>query len=182
MHNQAKEMTYDCNICFVDVDGVLTSCDAEGASYVKIVREYPTMGPDQYTYTERCIKLLEDFCHENNCKIVISSNWRRFALDDSADGSWSHGKIFFKNPLLKIYERLGDLVVGTLPKDRHINKSQALKLWFELGNKINGKFVIFDDDVSEGFSLTQYCTNFVLTDFEVGLSQQDIEKAKEIIK
>lgn len=45
---------------------------------------------------------------------------------------------------------LGSLFYDELPKDRHINKSQALELWFEM-NDFNGEYVIFDDDEREGF-------------------------------
>ena len=115
---------------------------------------------------------------------MITSNWRRF--DD--DGRWSYctfdGIHAFKNQLPKLRKLLGKRYAGTLPKDKHINKSKALILWFEQHPEFDGKFVIFDDDKREGFeSTTDYNINknFILTDPEWGLTNDDIEKAVEIL-
>lgn len=78
---------------------------------------------------------------------------------------------------------LGDMYDGTLPKDHHITKSQALVLWFEENPNFNGKFIIFDDDLREGFQDTyEYGIkdNFILTDMYIGLTDEDCEKAKKI--
>ena len=76
------------------------------------------------------------------------------------------------------------MYAGTLPLDKHINKSQALVLWFKQNPEFDGKFVIFDDDKCEGFeSTTDYNINknFILTDPEWGLTNDDVEKAVEIL-
>ena len=79
---------------------------------------------------------------------------------------------------------LGKRYAGTLPKDRHINKSQALILWFEQHPEFDGEFVILDDDKREGFQNTfEYDINnhFILTNPEWGLTNSDVEKAVEIL-
>lgn len=48
----------------------------------------------------------------------------------------------------------------------------------------NTKFVVFDDDVREGFQDTDVHNikdHFILTDMKVGLTDNDIERAKEIL-
>lgn len=79
---------------------------------------------------------------------------------------------------------LGKRYAGTLPKDRHINKSQALILWFKQHPEFDGQFVILDDDKNEGFQDTvehNINKHFILTDPEWGLINDDIEKAVEIL-
>ncbi len=131
-----------------------------------------------------CLDRLEEICIRTKAVVVITSNWRRF--DD--DGRWSYctfdGIHAFKNQLPKLRKLLGKRYAGTLPKDAHINKSKALILWFEQHPEFDGKFVIFDDDKREGFeSTTDYNINknFILTDPEWGLTNDDIEKAVEIL-
>ena len=66
------------------------------------------------------------------------------------------------NPLPKFKVQLKDYIIGMLPKDRHINKAEALVLWFEENNlaKDDLDYVIFDDDLSEGFAtMTDYDIN-----------------------
>ena len=163
-------------ICFVDFDGVLTSQHEIPGSYVNFLSEYGI--------SPSCFDRLEEICIRTNAIVVVSSNWRRF--DD--DGRWSHctfdGIHAFKNQLPKLKEMLGKRYAGTLPKDRHINKSQALILWFKQHPEFDGQFVILDDDKSEGFQDTiEYGINkhFILTDPEWGLTNDDIEKAVEIL-
>lgn len=163
-------------ICFVDFDGVLTSQHETPGSYVNWQSEYGI--------SLSCFDRLEEICIRTNAVVVITSNWRRF--DD--DGKWSYctfdGVHAFKNPLPKLKKILGKRYAGTLPKDKHINKSKALILWFEQHPEFDGKFVIFDDDKREGFeSTTDYNINknFILTDPEWGLTNDDIEKAVEIL-
>lgn len=45
---------------------------------------------------------------------------------------------------------LGSLVFDELPKTRHITKSEALQTWLDM-HDFNGEYVIFDDDLEEGF-------------------------------
>ena len=60
----------------------------------------------------------------------------------------------------------------------------AAVLWFEEhGNEVD-KFVVFDDDLREGFQNTyEYGIrdNFILTDKEIGLTDEDCKKAKKIL-
>ena len=71
-----------------------------------------------------------------------------------------------------------------LPKDRGLRKSEALILWIE-GFKHVPNFVIFDDDLREGFQDTfdyGIYKKFILTNPQLGLTVQNINKAMEILE
>lgn len=131
-------MKYPDNLIFCDFDGVLTS-EEDGTYFNPEV--------NKYTYSIKCVRLLLKLCNETRSKIVISSNWRKFADDDC----WVNGKNKFFNPLPKLRTVLKDYIYDVLPVVRHMNKSKALTLWFDSNVEFNGNFVIFDDDLNEGF-------------------------------
>lgn len=165
-----QTLSNEIKILFLDFDGVLTSYD-EG-SYVSNPFAY---GPS-LTICKKVIKL----CDETKAKIIISSNWRRFELDDS----YSINNITIKNPLPKLYDILGKYIIGQLPPYRHTTKSEALILWFEETNYKGTHWVILDDDKREGLGTT--------SDFDIkhhyieinpiyGITDKNIEQIKKII-
>lgn len=156
-------------VIFLDFDGVLTARDTTPGSYLS------NSGED-YGMSERCYGFLTDLISASDAKVVITSNWRRY----QPDGVWSSLEFGqFKNPLPKLLDRLGDLYVGSLPKTRHVTKSQALRIWAD-ENRIDTdelNYVIFDDDRREGFQDSEFARHFVLTNSDVGLTREDCEKA-----
>lgn len=163
---------YPPNLIFLDFDGVC-NCKDDGS--------YLNYDPANYGPSAAIVSRLKAFCRIVDAKIVIASNWRKF-LDDGAYSFASDME--FKNPLPKLRELLGeDLIFDDLPHDRHISKSQALILWFE-DNDFNGGFVVFDDDLREGYQdACEYKIkeHFIHTDSEAGLTASDFKKAKEIL-
>ena len=88
------------------------------------------------------------------------------------------------NHLPKLRKMLGDLIWSELPPEHHCTKSKCMELWFEDHPEVDInklKYVIFDDDLREGFQSSRFGMHFVLTD-DVGLTDEDCEKAKEILK
>lgn len=167
-------------ILFVDFDGVVTSQTEVPGSYI-------THEADEYGASPSCLSRLKDLCDSTGSKIVISSNWRRFD-DDGPCSFWVYRKCMRTvcNPLPKFKVQLKDYIIGMLPKDRHINKAEALVLWFEENNlaKDDLDYVIFDDDLSEGFAtMTDYDINkhFVQTSNVTGLTEDDVRRAKAIL-
>lgn len=70
-----------------------------------------------------------------------------------------------------------------LSKDRGLRKSEALILWLEEFKHVPN-FVIFDDDLREGFQDTfdyGICRKFILTDPQFGLTMQDVNKAVRML-
>ena len=165
---------------FLDFDGVVTSQLETPGSYI-------THEANEYGPSPTCVVRLKRLCDETGAKVVISSNWRRF--DDFGQCSfWTHAKNnrTVANPLPYFKKLMGKYVIGSLPKCRHITKSQALILWFEENNLTQDQidYVIFDDDLAENYHLTydyDIKHHFVLTDAMTGLTDADIIKAKKIL-
>ena len=165
------------NYIFLDIDGVLTSTLETPGSYIN-------HSPAEYGISASCIERLIKLADACNAKVVISSNWRRFP----DDGVWVHSKEKqLKNPLPGLKKKLGSRYVGDLTHERHLTKSEALELWFE-DSDIDWKechFVVFDDDLREGFQDTfdyGIYKKFILTNPQLGLTSQNINKAMEILE
>lgn len=162
-------------LVFLDIDGVMTSTLETPGSYIN-------HNENEYGASPLCVKRLIDLCEKTNSKIIISSNWRKF------DSFGSHSRWFNpftgkynQNPMPKLIDQLGELYIGSLPKVRHLNKSQALKIWFDETELNVDNYVIFDDDLNEQFQESEFKNNFILTDFEIGLTDDDCEKALKIL-
>ena len=148
------------NVLFLDFDGVCNSFDC--GSYM--VHDPSSYGPDP-----KILARIREICETCNAKIVISSNWRRHP----ADAVFVYKDMDYRNPIHHIYDNLGEFVIGTLTKEGHITKSEALELWFEDNPWFNGKYAIVDDDQREGFQFNpRYRPNFWLTERRYGLTER----------
>lgn len=139
-----------------------------------------THTPEEYGLDPEIVSRVKKLCDETNSKIIIASNWRKFNID-AEYGFGIDKKV--KNPLPKVYEAFKDYIIGTLPPERHISKAFATVLWFE-DTDFKGKFVIFDDDLREEYQTTgeyNISKHFILTNREFGITEEDIEKAKQIL-
>ena len=124
-------------------------------------------------------------CTKANAFVVVSSNWRRF----EDDGEWSYrtpdgGVHKVKNQMPALKAMLGERYAGTLPVKPHVTKSKALLMWFDEHPSFNGSFVVLDDDLREGFQSTlarNVHKHFILTDYEWGLTERDVDKAMSIL-
>lgn len=162
---------YPKNLLFLDFDGVMNSFECGS---------YMTSTVDLYGVDPEILKKIRKYCEETHSKIVISSNWRRFPKD----GVWSFNNKPFKNPLPKLIDKIGDLVFGYLTKERHLNKANAIILWFENNPDFRGGYVIFDDDLNEQIQSTHdfhICDHFIHTNIEFGVTDDDLMKAKNIV-
>jgi len=171
-------MSIPKKIVFLDIDGVMTSFGDTPGSYI-------THGEAGYGISPSCFNRLKKLLEDEDAKVIISSNWRKFD-DDGPRSFWisSYGRI--QNPLPKLRAMLGDLLAGELPKVRHMVKSNVLSRWMEDNNvnETNTKFVVFDDDPDEGFQMTEdfnIKNHFIMTKLEMGLTDDDVKRAKEIL-
>ena len=172
MDLQPAKLLVRTNLVVCDIDGVLTSMEPDGGSYIN-------HEPEDYHISDTCYDRLIRICDQNKAKVLISSNWRRFPKGGYYD---FHGKgKKYYSQLDKLAERLGKkYYFGDLPHDRHLTKSQALELWFEHNPEFRKRFVIFDDDPREGFASSRYAKHYIETDVKTGISEDDIKKAKKI--
>lgn len=158
------------NYIFLDIDGCLTS-----------IKHNTYFNPDSSKYhpEQTIVDSIIKLCKSTNANVIMSSNWRKFDIN----GVWTNSYGSYKNPLYEVKQMLGKYCIGTLTNIRHITKSQALTLWFD-ENKIDGSFVIFDDDVREGFqNVYEYGIkdHFILVDNNFGITSNDIAVAKAIL-
>lgn len=160
-------MLKNFKIIFLDIDGVLNSYE-EGS--------YMTHEPKDYGFSEKCLKNLMHIIDACDAYVIISSNWRKF----DAAGKWSFRcNQMYQNPLPKLENILKNRCIGRLPPIGHLNKSQVLQYYFEQNNvnPDNCKYVIFDDDVREGFNTSIFKARYIQTNPEVGLTDNDVNKA-----
>lgn len=162
-------------IIFIDIDGVLTNVEDESS--------YLCGKPERYRISEKNMNNLMKIL-SNDLKrtgVVVASNWRRHA--DTA--LWSFEGKKYQNQLPRFREMLGNLIVGDLPHDRPLTKSEALELWFEDNewmSKRTGKYVIFDDDLREGYQEHPlFSKHFIYTNWAFGLENYDVDHALKIL-
>jgi hypothetical protein len=165
-----------CPYVILDVDGVMTDLDSDIGSYI-------THSGEKYGVSKDPLNRLMRLLSDTGAKVVISSNWRRF--DETGPGSIWRNMLYegTHNPLPKLKASLKSCWLCDLPKVRHITKSQALRMWFD-ENHLDPekcKYVIFDDDMREGFAESEFKDHFIHTDYHTGLTDEDCEKAKEIL-
>jgi hypothetical protein len=155
-HLNTDEITH--NILFLDFDGVCNSYRC--GSYV-------TSNSETYGIDKNIMPRLKEICVKGNAKIIISSNWRRYGENDFI----TTDRGIFKNPLLQLEKFIGEYIIGTLTKERHLNKSQALEIWFEDNPDFTGKYAILDDDYREQIQNNpKLKNNFWMTNAEYGLT------------
>lgn len=172
MHNPQK-MTIDnvSKIVFLDIDGCVTS--RKDGSYFN-------PDPTKYHPSKKIVEKLVRFCKVNDAMIVVSSNWRKFSID----GYWSNSYGTYKNPMQELVKMISDVYLGTLPADRHATKPTALAKWLSLTG-YDKKFVVFDDDLSEGYSqMHEYGIDeaFVHVDSMFGITDDDLNAAIKILE
>jgi len=127
------------------------------------------------------MKRLLGLVRRSGAKIVVSSNWRKFAA--AGPGSaWRHplyGEV--GNPLPKFVPRLGGAYLETLPPIRL--RKAAVTEWWLIGKPNVESFVALDDMCElEGYDrLDVFRNRYVNTDPETGLTDEDCEKAFEML-
>lgn len=162
-------------ILFLDIDGVLNSNDfyVQRQELIKAGTynvEYPLS-----EFDPKCMKLLDDFCGENDIKIVISSTWR-------------HGKSV--EELQKLFNHFGDNfeIIGKTPSLRHdaVVRGNEILWWMKQNEELIqnyycdfNNYVILDDDSD---MLLWQKDNFIKVDRFVGLTPQNIFEMKKILK
>lgn len=162
------------NILFLDIDGVLNSGDNMISLHTNnlIDKSIKTRDEFGHLFDDRCIRHLNWIIHETNCKLVISSTWRKDGLK--------------KMKKLWEYRNLPGEVVGITPShvDQYIinmygiieekaDRGFEIQQWLE-ENTWN-KYSIVDDDSD---MLNHQMGQFVKVDNKIGL---DYFAAQKII-
>lgn len=154
------------NIIFLDVDGVLVNpetCiaedDKEGYSYFDPISAH----------------LVRRLCEENNCRIVISSSWRK--LFDAESMKAILGAVC---PRLGNYmytdDRWCTVSLNGVPYDQ-FGRGKEIKQWIDKYSSQFSNFVIIDDDSD----MEPFMDNLVRTDAYQGFRLRDFIKADKIL-
>lgn len=184
MHSEGKESVMDIStvkdkagsVIFLDIDGVLTNLE-DGSSYL-------CEDPNSYRISKKNFKNLVSVLKEvPDSRVVISSNWRKF---EGKNPCWRFNGRIYESQLPKLRKMLGDLVIGDLPHDHGLSKSEAMELWFEDNgwiSKKHGKYVILDDDVTEGYHANQFFfKHLIYTSIKTGFTELGAKSAIKILK
>ena len=146
------------NIVFLDVDGVLNNIGTTDISMINCC-----CGID-----DKNLEQLKRLINETHSKIVLSSDWR---LDDDLEKFLisrlsEHGlSIYDKTPNLHKYDERGE----------------EIKTWLRKHSDISS-WIVLDDMVFRDFSKYEITDRLVLTNEECGLTENDVEKAIDIIR
>ncbi len=171
-------------IVFLDIDGVLNSEEWADKCFNKLVSDDifdSDVDPDTIN---RLIKFLDD----TNAKIVLSSSWRSLNVQSTI--------LEFSTFNHKLLKKLIPYIIGVTPRFYEYRKrGNEIKYWMDmLSNDYNTlvkrgyilenvelsknyKYVIVDDDsdMLEG-------QNFVQTDFQTGLTDEDVNNMKAFLE
>lgn len=153
-------------ICFLDIDNVIT-----------ISKSNNCLCPIK-------ISLLEEIVYSTNCKIVISSSWRRHTLEDTLKYITNpNNKCVGNNPftipehIVGITSRMYAFKHGEKNKHYRISRGEEIERYMEEHQEITN-YVILDDAYD---MLLCQKDNFVHVDDNYGLSKKDVENAIEIL-
>ena len=161
-------------IVFLDIDGVLNT----GWWYSQMDRNTPK---DKYGYAfdPRSVANLKKIVDETGADIVISSSWKSFGLSELED-MWQDrglpGKLIGITP-----NSVSDEMLLNADLD-HMEifsvREMEIKEWLDKHGKKVSHYVIIDD--MDNF-LPEQKSHFVLTDPEVGITDEDADKAIKIL-
>ena len=143
-------------VLFLDFDGVLNNSKHQssikyGSSAVKID-----------IFDADCINQLKRILDATQCKVVISSSWRRF---------------FDYDNLVDLFLRydIHDTIIGTTPR-LATYRGNEIQAWLDSNPGVE-KFVILDDDAD----MVHLLPHLVQTNWDYGLTEKEADKAIEML-
>jgi hypothetical protein len=161
-------------IIFLDIDGVLNSGDnLRALHYLKIQHNYGEAN-DEFgqLFDERCVRNLTGIIQATGAKIVMSSTWKMYGLENM-QAMWEKRNLPGK--------LIGITPNGTCAEfaERHyhpgVDRGYEIQQWIEDHPEIEG-YVILDDDSD----MLPY-QKFVKCNFNYGLTYSDAQYAIEIL-
>jgi len=161
-------------IMFLDIDGVLNT----KWWYTQMDRNSPR---DQYGYAfdPKAVANLKRIVEETGAGIVISSSWKSFGFSELEE-MWTDrglpGKLIGVTPNSVSDELLLDADIDSIELF-HI-RGEEIKEWLTKHGKNVSNYAIIDDMDN---MLPEQQSHFVHTNPEVGITEEDAEKAIAII-
>ena len=160
-----------CKVIFLDVDGVLNCATSKSSCYDTVCGVVTGIDSDK-------VKRLAKIVEATGAEIVLSSDWKDGWSKYYTSSKPSHAK-YLDNHLYK----KGRLTI----KDKTPNTNKGS--WFRgeeilaylRSHKDVENYVILDDTFFEDFSIKEISEHLVLTEYKVGLTDDDVEKAIKIL-
>lgn len=156
-------------VIFLDIDGVLNGFAEYTAPAIPNHEWDPSV-------MQRCgialelqwdqVKRMNRFIDETGAKVVLSTSWRK------GDDLWWES-------LLQTFEHAGfprSAIIGKTP-NLHSSRGDEIQAYLDEHPDVTN-FVIFDD-INEMYNLLD---NFVQTNYQLGVQDVDIEKARKILE
>lgn len=165
-------------VIFLDIDGVLNSQDLISRRIIENLDQHEYNNKDLFI-DEIAVKLLTKFCNKYNVKLVISSSWRQWDLENTIK--------YFCKPKYKLLHPLIPYIVGITPRIYNenddgsydsVDRGIEIKKYLDTHNDIE-EYCILDDDND---ILPEQINNFVQTTFQHGLTEIHIPLIKKILK
>lgn len=159
-------------VIFLDIDGVLNCSTSKSFCHDDTCGIITGIDSDK-------VKRLARIVEQTGAKIVLSSDWKVGWEKYYITNKPSHAK-YLDNHLLK----KGGLII--FDKTPNTNKGswfrgEEILTYLRLHQGIDN-YVILDDTFFEDFSIKEISEHLVLTEYKVGLTDDDVEKAIRILR
>jgi len=147
-------------IIFLDFDGVITTLKS------------------RWKLDKEKLELLKRIVDETDCLFVISSAWRRGNLEQTKHFITNKrtNKFVGNNPFPFLDRVIGQTTFINSPYSPNSDRTAEIYRWIADNYKPNDLYLVLDDMY---MILPQ--DMFIMTDYEKGLSEEDVERAIEIL-
>ena len=153
-------------IIFLDFDGVVTTVKSH------------------WRFDEEKMALLGIILDATDAKIVITSSWRRYSLEDTIDFITTREAeigctpFAFPDRVIGVTHRMYAFCYPNVDRHYGVVRGEEIRRWQDENDASECPYVILDDDSD---MLLWQKDNFVQTDCELGLSYTDCLKAIAIL-
>ena len=165
-------------ILFLDIDGVINSDE-----YADEYHKYKLGLQGYHIWVDpKAVERVRRLCEETGAKIILSSSWRRHRLDVTLEDLKQYSGM---EPLLPymigvtpgyIRRNRGQEIDDTFKEWNHHIKMGRIDKQYE--NEPVERYAIVDDDND---MLDKQLDHFVQTDWKYGITDEDVDKLKEIL-
>lgn len=156
---------------FLDVDGVLNCTTSKSFCHDDICGVITGIDSDK-------VKRLAEIVKATGAKIILSSDWKDGWEKYYRNRKPSHAK-YLDNHLKK----KGNLIISDKTPNTHNGywRGEEILTYLRLHPDITD-YVILDDTFFEDFSIKEIEEHLVLTNYKLGLTDGDVEKAIKILR
>lgn len=164
--NNILENKDKLKIIFLDFDGCITTVKS------------------RWRFDEEKMALLGTILDATDAKIVITSSWRRFSLEDTIDFITTREvergctPFAFPDRVIGVTHRMYAFCYPNMDKHYGVVRGEEIRRWQKANDASECPYVILDDDSD---MLLWQRDNFIQTDSELGLSETDCWKAIAIL-